>query len=123
VLDIEIEGARQLRAAYPDSVHVFVLPPSAAALVERLEGRNTEPADVVARRLRRAADELSAVAEYDYAVMNDDLTSAVGQVAAILDAEARRTSRQDGITEAIAQIRRGVMAEAERIAPKGELSK
>jgi guanylate kinase len=118
VLDIEVEGARQLRASYPDSVHVFVLPPSAAVLVERLEGRNTEPAEVVARRLRRAAEELASVVDYDYVVVNDDLTSAVSQVATILDAEESRTRRQQDVAAVIAEMRAGVLAEAMRIRPE-----
>ena len=75
---------------------MFVLPPSAEVLVERLAGRNTEPPAVIRERITRAADELAAVAEYDYAIVNEDLVLAVAQVAAILDAEARRVSRQDG---------------------------
>ena len=62
--------------------------------VGRLRGRNTEPAEAVRERIARAAEELDAVAEYDYAIVNDDLVLAVAQVAAILDAEARRVSRQ-----------------------------
>ena len=90
VLDIEIEGARQIRASFPNSLQVFVLPPSAEVLIGRLKGRNTEPPEVVRERITRAADELAAVAEYDYALVNEDLVVAVAQVAAILDAEARR---------------------------------
>ena len=59
VLDIEIEGARQIRASFPNSLHVFVLPPSADVLVQRLTGRNTEPPEVVRERITRAADELA----------------------------------------------------------------
>ena len=89
VLDVEIEGARQIRASFPNSLHVFVLPPSAEVLVERLADRNTEPPAVIRERITCAADELAAVAEYDYAIVNEDLVLAVAQVAAILDAEAR----------------------------------
>jgi guanylate kinase len=67
VLDIEIEGARQIRASFANSLHVFVLPPSAEVLIGRLRGRNTEAPEVVRERITRAADELAAVAEYDYA--------------------------------------------------------
>lgn len=116
VLDIEIEGARQLRASFPNSLHLFVLPPSAEVLVSRLAGRNTESPGVLRERITRAADELAAVAEYDYAIMNQDLVLAVAQVAAILDAEARRVSRQDGLTTFIDRLRRDVLAQAARIA-------
>ena len=109
VLDIEIEGARQIRKSFPNSLHVFVLPPSAEVLVHRLTGRNTEPRDAMRARITRAAEELSAVAEYDYAIVNDDLVLAVAQVAAILDAEARRVSRQDTLDGFIQRLRRDVI--------------
>jgi guanylate kinase len=115
VLDVEIEGARQIRANFPNSLHVFVLPPSADVLVGRLAGRNTEPPAVIRERIARAADELAAVAEYDYAIFNEDLVLAVAQVAAILDAEARRVARQEGLTPFIERLRRDVNAAASRI--------
>lgn len=115
VLDIEVEGARQIRASFPNSLHLFVLPPSAPELVARLRGRNTEPASVVHSRLIRAADELAAVQEYDYAIVNEDLFAAVAQVASILDAEARRVSRQDTLPGQIEQLRRDVLAECDRL--------
>lgn len=115
VLDIEIEGARQIRASFPNSLHLFVLPPSADVLVGRLAGRNTEPAEVIRERVTRAADELAAVAEYDYVIVNEDLVHAVAQVAAILDAEARRVARQESLPAFIERLRRDVIAFAARI--------
>jgi len=117
VLDVEIEGARQIRASFPNSLHLFVLPPSADVLVRRLAGRNTESAAVIRERVTRAADELAAVAEYDYAIINEDLVHAVAQVAAILDAEARRVVRQEALPVFIERLRRDVIAYADRIAP------
>jgi guanylate kinase len=116
VLDVEVEGARQIRASFPNSLHLFVLPPSAEVLVSRLAGRKTEAPAVVRERITRAADELGAVAEYDYAIFNEDLDLAVAQVAAILDAEARRVTRQAGLTSFIERLRRDVIATAARIA-------
>ena len=115
VLDIEIEGARQIRASFPNSLHLFVLPPSAEVLIGRLRGRNTEPPEVVRARVTRAAEELDAVAEYDYVVVNQDLVIAVAQVAAILDAEARRVSRQDDLPQVIARLRRDVVTAVGKI--------
>ena len=109
VLDIEIEGARQIRRTFPNSLHLFVLPPSAEVLVGRLRGRNTEPPEVVRARIARAAAELDAVAEYDYAIVNDNLIVAVAQVAAILDAEARRVSRQGSLLPFITRLKRDVV--------------
>lgn len=115
VLDIEIEGARQIRASFPNSLHVFVLPPSAEVLVGRLVGRNTEPPAVVRDRIVRAAEELAAVSEYDYAIVNDNLVVAVAQVAAILDAEARRVSRQDSLEPFIRKLQGEVVRAADRL--------
>lgn len=115
VLDIEIEGARQVRASFPNSLHLFVLPPSAEVLIGRLRGRNTEPPEVLRERITRAAHELDAVAEYDYAIVNQDLVVAVAQVAAILDAEARRVARQEDLPRFIARLRQDVVAAVDRI--------
>jgi guanylate kinase len=115
VLDIEVEGARQIRASFPNSLHLFVLPPSAEVLIGRLRGRNTEPPEVVRERIHRAVEELDAVAEYDYVVVNQDLVIAVAQVAAILDAEARRVSRQNDLQQVIARLRKDVAAAVEKI--------
>jgi guanylate kinase len=94
LLDIEVQGARQVRERCQNVVSVFILPPSARALVDRLGGRNTEQTAELARRLRRAVEELSEAASYDYLITNADRTQAVAEVAAIIDAETHRTRRQ-----------------------------
>jgi guanylate kinase len=114
LLDIEIAGARQLRASFPDAVHVFVLPPSGDELVRRLRGRNTEDSVAVRRRLDHAADELAAVSEYGYALVNDDLARAVARVSAIVDAEGQRIERQEGLIDFVAALRHQVLAAADR---------
>ena len=116
VLDVEIEGARQIRATFPNSLHLFVLPPSADVLVGRLAGRNTESPAVIRERITRAADELAAVAEYDYAIFNEDLVLAVAQGAAVRDGGARRGGRQEGLAPFIERLRREVLAAASRLA-------
>lgn len=112
VLAIEIEGARQVRRRLPDAVLVFVLPPSAEVLAERLRARDTETAADRRIRLGRAADELLAVGEYDYVVINEDLGNAVSAVGAILEAESRRVSRQQNLAGFVESIRHGVAAAA-----------
>jgi guanylate kinase len=92
----------------PDAVQIFVLPPSGGELVRRLEGRRTEDRAALRSRLDRAEEELAAVGEYDYAIVNDDLRHAVAQVAAILDAELQRVGRQDGLSELVAGLRREI---------------
>ena len=117
VLDIDIEGARQIREKLAHSLQVFVLPPSAAVLVDRLRGRNTENPELLRKRLRRASDELAAVAEYDYAVINEDLEAAVGHVSDILDGKADEwlVSRQADLPVRIERLRRDVIKAAEKI--------
>ena len=106
VLDIEVAGSRQVRARFPEAVQVFVLPPSAAVLAQRLRGRKTDEPSSVARRLAIAAQELGAAREYEYVVVNDDVVDAVSQVAAILDVEARRVRRLTNLDGVIENLRR-----------------
>jgi guanylate kinase len=94
VMDIDVQGARQFVAAYKESVLVFLLPPSADALIARLTSRNTDMPDDVRRRLKEARAELEAVGDYHYVVVNDALESAYSQVSSIIDAEAVRHARQ-----------------------------
>lgn len=115
VLDIEVQGARQIRAAMPEAVLVFVLPPSGETLVQRLLRRATEDPDRLTLRLERAAEELSAVSEYDYVVVNSDLISAVSAVAAILESECRRVGRIDKLDSIVERLRAGIISEAARI--------
>jgi guanylate kinase len=105
VLDIEVHGAEQLRRSFPNAVHVFVLPPTANALAERLRQRGTEDPASLGRRLDIASRELQLAPEYDYVVVNDDLVEAVAQVAAILDVESRRASRVGNLTDVVARMR------------------
>jgi guanylate kinase len=84
-LDIDVQGARQIRAAVPDAVHVFILPPSGQALVERLVGRGSEDEARVQKRLRNALAEIATAAEFDHVVVNDDLDAAVEDVNAVLE--------------------------------------
>jgi guanylate kinase len=108
VLDIEVQGARAVRERCQNVVTVFIIPPSADALVERLGARNTErPADL-ASRLRRAVDELAEARAYDYVVVNVDRDQAVAQVAAIIDAESRRTGRLTDLDPTLEALAREV---------------
>jgi guanylate kinase len=117
VLDIDIEGARQIRQNLSNSLQIFVLPPSAEVLLDRLRRRNTENPELLRKRLTRASEELAAVAEYDYAVVNEDLDTAVAQIGAILDgkAEERLVSRQEDLPARIERLRRDVVKAAEKI--------
>ena len=88
ILEIELVGARAVRAAMPEAIAVFIAPPSMSELAERLRGRGTETAEAIARRLNRAETEVAAAQEFDHVVVNDDAERAADEVAAII--EARR---------------------------------
>lgn len=84
LLEIEVRGARQVRAAMPDALLVMLAPPSWSELVERLTSRGTEPAAVLARRLAVARQELGAAGEYDRTVVNDDVQGTAATLVALL---------------------------------------
>jgi guanylate kinase len=85
LLEIDWQGARQIRASAPDCVSIFILPPSRAALEERLRSRRTDSEAVIARRLADAATDMSHCLEFDYAVVNDRFEQAVADLLAIID--------------------------------------
>jgi guanylate kinase len=87
VMDIDVQGAMQFAASYPDAVRIFILPPSGEALVARLKGRGTENRETIATRLRDAIGEIGVLDEFEYVVVNDELDRAVSQVSCIIDAE------------------------------------
>lgn len=93
LLDIDVQGARQLRDLCPEALTVFLLPPDYESLAERLRGRGSEDADAVRTRMRTALSELAEVAVFDYAVVNDRLDDTVYAVEAIVSAEGHRVMR------------------------------
>lgn len=93
ILEIEIQGAKKVKAQYPDTPMLFVTAPDASTLKERLIGRGTESPDVIHDRLRRAAEEAEGIEAYDYLVVNDDLDTCVAQVHALIESEHCRISR------------------------------
>ena len=104
ILDIDVQGAMQMRQRVPDVVLVFVIPPSADALVERLTERGTEGEDTVARRIENARGELEQASQFDYIVVNDDLEQAIDEVRSIVSAESRRTDRAIDLWNEIRQL-------------------
>jgi len=104
VMDIDVQGARQMREAFPRVVTVFVLPPSGEVLLDRLRARKTESPEQLVARLHSALLELRAVDEYEYIVVNDDLEHAVERVEAILDAEAVSRERVVGLTQQVQSL-------------------
>lgn len=95
LLDIDVQGARQIRSSYSAGVFVFVLPPSMEVLRERLEKRKSNTAEDIERRLRRAADEIKDYTSYEYVIVNDTLKESVKKLGAIITADRLRTRRTD----------------------------
>jgi guanylate kinase len=105
VLEIDWQGARQVRESMPDSVTIFILPPSLAELERRLRNRRTDKTDVVKRRLRDAKSDMSHWDEFDHVIINDDLDEAVAALEAVLcgDGEASSTKNPE-LRQSIAGI-------------------
>ncbi len=94
LLEIDWQGAAQVRRVFPDSISIFILPPSLQVLETRLTGRGQDSAEVIARRMQTARDEMSHVAEFDYVIINDKLDEAVQQLRSIVVAAGLRRDRQ-----------------------------
>lgn len=94
LLEIDWQGAQQVRKLFPQAIGVFVLPPSMAELERRLSGRGTDSAEVIARRLAAAQDEMRHVAEFDYVIINDELQQALGDLLSVVRASRLRHEAQ-----------------------------
>jgi len=101
ILEIEIQGALKIKAQFPESLLVFLTPPSADELKRRLEGRGTESGEVIAKRLARAVEESEGVEAYDYIVVNDVLEECVDEVHRLVDAARRAPVRQGALIKEI----------------------
>lgn len=95
VLDIDTQGAAQVRRSHPEAVHIFILPPSLDAIRARLVARATDSQEVINRRIAEASEQLQHCGEYDYLVMNDDIEAAVTALAGIVRAELLRRPRRE----------------------------
>jgi guanylate kinase len=96
ILEIEVEGAKQVKEHMPEAILVFILPPSRSELRKRIEGRGTETAEKIEKRLERVDMEISQICKYDYLVINDDLARATGDMLAIMQAEKLRVREDTG---------------------------
>lgn len=94
ILEIDWQGAEQIRQAMPDSQSIFILPPSLDSLQERLEKRAQDSEEVIARRMRDAVSEMSHYDEYDYLIINDDFYKALDDLCSVFIAQRMRTSMQ-----------------------------
>ncbi len=93
-LDIDWQGARQIRALMPEAKSIFILPPSLPILEQRLHGRGQDSAEVIANRMAKATDEMSHYDEYDYLIINDDFADSLTRLASIVTAERSRLAAQ-----------------------------
>lgn len=84
LLEIEVVGARQIKQAFPQTLCIFILPPSVSELERRLRGRGKDPEEAIARRLERAQEELAASNEFDLQIVNDDLETAIAEIEAAI---------------------------------------
>lgn len=95
ITDIDIQGARQIKRNLPSAVFVFLLPPSMQELHKRLHARGTDSSDAIDRRLKIALEEMAAIVDYDYWILNRDLDQACEELVAIIRAERAKVSRTD----------------------------
>ena len=93
MLEIDIQGAMQVKKKYPQGVFIYIVLPSMDVLARRLRDRKTDTEEVIAGRLSKASDELQWIEQYDYLIVNDNLDSSIDEAAAILTAEEMKTSR------------------------------
>ena len=95
-LEIEVQGALQVKKKVPDAVFIFLTPPDLNELQERLVGRGTDSEEVIAKRIERAREEIALMSEYDYAIVNDEVPLAAERVKRVIEAEHFRVDRVIG---------------------------
>ena len=95
-LEIEVQGALQVKKKVPDAVFIFLTPPDLEELQDRLVGRGTDSADVIAKRIEKAKEEIALMREYDYAIVNDEVRLAAERVKRVIEAEHFRVDRVIG---------------------------
>jgi len=94
LLEIDWQGAQQVRKIFPDGIHIFILPPSLTALASRLSGRNQDSEEVITKRLQAAREDISHVNEFDYVIINDKLNVALQQLIAVITAAGLQCKKQ-----------------------------
>lgn len=93
ILEIEMQGAKQIKEVYPEGVFIFVLPPSLEELKSRIVGRGTETAEEIEKRFSCAFEEINQIVNYDYFIINEDIEKSVNDVEAIISAEKNKVTR------------------------------
>lgn len=104
LLDIDVQGSRQVKEAIAEAVSIFVLPPSGIELARRLAGRGSESEEVRSRRLQAAREEIRAASEFDYVIVNESVDTSVDLVEAVLTAERHRVGRMEHLEQVVDRL-------------------
>ena len=101
VIEVDVNGAAQIREKMPEAVSIFIMPPSFAELKRRLSGRGTESEELIQKRLASALGEIKRAAEYDYIVVNEDITAAADDIMSVILSSRLKTDRQTKIIDEV----------------------
>ena len=101
VIEVDVNGAAQIREKLPEAVSIFIMPPSFAELKRRLSGRGTESAELIQKRLTSALGEIKRATEYDYIVVNEDITAAADDIMSVILSSRLKTDRQTKIIDEV----------------------
>lgn len=101
IIEVDVNGAKQIREKMPEVKSIFIMPPSFEELQRRLSGRGTEQPEVIAKRLQAALEEIARATEYDYIVVNDDIDTAVDDIISIISSDSLKLERQRHIIDEV----------------------
>ena len=101
IIEVDVNGAAQIREKLPDAVSIFIMPPSYEELKARLSGRGTETEELIDRRMNSALGEIRRASEYDYIVVNDDIDTAVNDIMSVILSQRLKTERKSYIIEEV----------------------
>ena len=101
IIEVDVNGAAQIRQKLPEAVSIFIMPPSFAELKRRLVGRGTESEELIEKRLDSALGEIKRAAEYDYIIVNDSITAAADDIMSVILSSSFKTDRQKNIIDEV----------------------
>ena len=101
IIEVDVNGAAQIREKLPEAVSIFIMPPSFHELKRRLKGRGTESEELIEKRLNSALGEIKRAAEYDYIIVNDDITAAADNILSVILSASFKTDRQKNIIDEV----------------------
>lgn len=101
IIEVDVNGAAQIREKLPEAVSIFIMPPSFEELKRRLRGRGTESEELIEKRLKSALGEIKRAAEYDYIIVNDNITAAADNILSVILSSSFKTDRQKNIIDEV----------------------